>query len=566
MKINHSKNEIKNAVYSNLQNQAFSGLVQSAFISALPISSSEKTNPKINRALKNYCADALESLGSYSLLENAIRKETNASRLSLLNDMKNICDEIAYEAASRVANINVAMEASEDDDMEPEDETEDIPDDLTVEDEDDDLEGEELQEEEDTEPKKKILAGKTLEEIALDARLNDSEYKKLARKAESIDIPEISEVINNKVVDAINKEKDAYQEIDNANEKLKNALIENEDNSVENDIEAKEAVSRIIDKNFSSYQTREHKSIFSKLQLDATEMAMCTENASITADFLKDITYADTLSAFDIPEKTLGNAIESALNFRMANEACNPGNMEKAVKIGTMAAAIVLTLIETLNTLNLYRMSFDEAKSIVNRPNMMDNTPDAVLDSINSRSSSIISDQRKIINGSREANAIENASYKLSLLKKDLSRAVEGGINVDKKILADIDDLKELATNKIKKLDDTCAPASESAVSMTKKAQEANVINSNTIAKYISKRPTDHIYFRVTNESTIAVECFMSNRYIYGSTLKLEPVSEAVSVEKYLDNLVKTTDLGKITNHGERPKMTVINKGRRTEI
>ena len=83
MKINHSKNEIKNAVYSNLQNQVFSGLVQSAFISALPISSSEKTNPKINRALKNYCADALESLGSYSLLENAIRKETNASRLSL---------------------------------------------------------------------------------------------------------------------------------------------------------------------------------------------------------------------------------------------------------------------------------------------------------------------------------------------------------------------------------------------------------------------------------------------------------------------------------------------------
>ena len=58
----------------------------------------------------------------------------------------------------------------------------------------------------------------------------------------------------------------------------------------------------------------------------------------------------------------------------------------------------------------------------------------------------------------------------------------------------------------------------------------------------------------------------MSNRYIYGSTLKLEPVSEAVSVEKYLDNLVKTTDLGKITNHGERPKMTVINKGRRTDI
>ena len=685
LKINHSINEIKNAAYSNLQNQAFCGLVQSTFISALPLSTEDKASPKISKALKNYCSDALESLGSYSLLEYAIAKESNNSKRSLLLDMKEICDYVAREAAMDIAteavyreplkvakitpeivreklsspfkarvfskdyiatlierqkylqkllkkvdknsqdykdiraemklnkisaseimkirekynlsesekdfdigsllsigflgmpgycgnlryneyisdNMSV-LEAAGDDINEEDEEDTPVDEDLLI---DDDEEMSEEMEEDDGESKKKILAGKTLEEIAIDSRLSDSDYKKLAIRAETIDIPEIAEAINKKVVDAINREKESYQDIDDANEKLKNALIENDDNSIEDEEEAEEAVTRILDKNFRKMdQIKEHKSLFSKLQMDATEMAMCTESFSITSDLLKEVTYSDTLSVFKTPEKTLSNAIESALNFTMANESTNPMIAEKAIKIGTMAAAIILTFIETLNTLNLYKMSQNEVKAAVDRAPIMDETPGAVLDSINCKARDAVESQKRNIMSAKKTNALEDASYKLSLLAKDLSRAIEGGINIDKSIMNEINDLREVAASKVQRMDDSYIPASEAVIGVSKRAQDTNIVNSNTVAKYISKRPTDHIFFRIASENTVAIECFKNNKFVYGSTLKLEPVSEAVSVEKYIDNLVKTSDLGKISYLGNKPKMTVINKGQRTDI
>ena len=547
------------------QNEAFSGMVQSTFISALPIPEADKSNPMVTSVLKNYCSDALESLGGYSLLENAIRTETNLSKLSLLNDIRDTCMSVAKEAANEYSiSYQKAMEAEED---VSEDDDADVPDDLMIEEDEEDIADPQVDEDEmSEEPKRKILVGKTLEEIAIDSRLEDADYKKLAKKAESIDIPEISEIINKKVVDAINNEKESYEEIDRTNEKLKNALIENEDNAVENDDEAREAATRIMDRQFGCFDNKEHKTLFSKLQLDATEMAMCSESAMISERLLKSVTYNDTLSAFSSTEETLGEAIESALNFKIANECADPAIAAKAVKIGTMSAAIVLTFLETLNTLNLYKVSFDEAKQMVCKPPMIERAPAAVLDSINSKSAAIIDDQRRSIRAARDVNALESANYKLSLLKKDLTRATESGINISKEVLKNIDVLQETAMEKINRIDNNYTPASEAVIINTKKAIESNVVTANQVAKYIAKRPSDHIFFRIANEGTVAVECFKNNKYVYGSTIKLQPVSEAVSAEKYIETLVKTSDLGKIEYLSGKPKMTVLNRGSRTDL
>lgn len=537
-------------------------MVQSIFLSAIPLNNDVKMDPSMLNTLKNYCSNALENAGGISLLYNAINTETNSSKRGLLADIYSICDEVASEAA-----IRIAMEATEDeeeldenndlmiDEEDPEDEE------FAEEDDVDDLE----EDKELEEPKKKILPGRTLEEIAIDTQLTDEEYRKLAKRSDKIDSKEISEIINQKVVKALNDEKDTYEAIDKSNQKLKDALIENEDNEIDTEDEAKEAATRILDKNFKSYQNLEHRSVFSKLQLDAVEALMCSESATIDNKILEDITFNETLSIFTSREKTLSEAIESAINMKCMEPCCNTG---AAVELGTIIATIILTFIETLNTLNLHKVRYDEAATIAEKKPAMDYTPNSILENVNRKAGEFIEQQKREIRLSRDkdANALEAVAYNLNCLKNSLNKAIENGVNIDNSLITGINDISQDVHKNIAKIEDAYIPITEAAIALNKRSNEANIVAANTVAKYISKKNPDHIMFRVATESTIGIECYRDNKYVYGTNLVLQPTTESLSIEKTIESLARSSDLSKITCYGEKPKFTIINNGKRSSI
>ena len=131
MKIN--QNSVKNAVKDKLVNSCFNGIVQSVFLSAVPLDNELKMEPGMLNTLENYCSNALENAGGISLLYNALTTESNPSKKGLLADIYSICDEVATEAA-----IRIAMEATEDEEEDIDDISDDEFNDLKDKDDDTD--------------------------------------------------------------------------------------------------------------------------------------------------------------------------------------------------------------------------------------------------------------------------------------------------------------------------------------------------------------------------------------------------------------------------------------------
>ena len=171
--------------YNKFLTQAFESVVSSTFISAIPMSDEEKGSAV--KELRKYSNNALEAAGGYGLLIDAINTETNPHKKAFLMDINDICIATASEAAKRFAleatgdpestsladDVDALEEIDENADNEV-DEAND-PADAPEDDMEDVGEEDDIVEDKPEEPKKKVLLGKSLKELSLDARMTDAE-------------------------------------------------------------------------------------------------------------------------------------------------------------------------------------------------------------------------------------------------------------------------------------------------------------------------------------------------------------------------------------------------------
>ncbi len=576
-----NKIAIEQMAYNKFLTQAFESVVSSTFISAIPMSDEEKGSAV--KELRKYSNNALEAAGGYGLLIDAINTETNPHKKAFLMDINDICIATASEAAKRFAleatgdpestsladDVDALEEIDENADNEV-DEAND-PADAPEDDMEDVGEEDDIVEDKPEEPKKKVLLGKSLKELSLDARMTDAEYKSLARRAESIDIPQIAKIVSDKIIKTVNEEKKAYTELDEASERLKDALIEKEDNDIDTPEEAKEAVDRIIDMNFSKSCPREHKSLFSKIQLNAAETLMAMENVDfnrVDSNVLTKITCRTAPMIFE-EKATLNSALEEVMCTNINPDCADEYECHRKIKFGHILSIFIITLLETLNTLSLHKMNRKEAVAITNGPDIKDTAPGAVANGVNAQSAVALENLKKVIRESKDTAAIEAAVEKLDNLHSKLTECTNAGYNINKNLTAAIESLKAEASVRCEKITRAFEAANESlSISEARKNDMGNLTDKNfmtNVKKNIVKRCPKKVVFKIANEGAVHVD-FIGTPMEYTMSAAFESAHGGLSNTEYFKALAREANIPDIEyNDGTYPNIVIIDSfGRHT--
>lgn len=574
-----NKIAIEQMAYNKFLTQALETVVSATFIDAIPLSDQEKSSAV--KSLRRYSNQALEAAGGYNLLLNAVSTETNPHKKAFLMDLNEICVTTATEAAHRFAleasgdientsladdvdaleDIDNETDASMDDEGNEIDDTGDEADDIT----------DDTPTETPDEPKKKVLVGKTLQELSLDARMTDAEYKKLAARSESIDIPQISKIVSDKIIKTVNAEKQAYEDIDNANERLKDVLIEKEDNAIDTPEEAKEAVSRIVDMNFGKSCPREHKSLFSKIQLNAAESLIAMESVDfdkVDADILTRIT-CRTMPMIFQEKATLKSALEEVMCTSVNPECKDDYECHKIIKFGHILSVFIITLLETLNTLNLHKMNRKEALAITDGPDVKATTPAAVADCVNAQSAVALEHLKKAVRSAKDIGTLKATQYQLESLQNKLTECKKAGYNIDKNIVAAIEAISAEAILRGERIISNANAAMESfSVTEARRNDAGNEMDKafmSSVKANIDKRHPSRIVFKIANEGAVHVD-FIGTGMPYTMSAAFESTHGGLSNTEYFKALAREAGIPNTEySDGSNPKMVILdNFGRHT--
>lgn len=303
----------KMTLYNKLENKfrdfAFRAIVTECFMNALPFKQESFDTNDIS-ALKGVSSIAIESVGGFVALSNAICTTKNEQNKRLLCTMYNLCEDIAKEAATRVCEET------------PKDTKEHID----------------------------VIVDKAV--------MTPEETKKFVRGAGDIDVEGISEFIKEKTKEVITDEQKAYD----AEEEVKREIAEVLDTTDEAAIESSHFMT-----DFNKTLTREHKSLFSTIQSVACEMCTRHTNDEDNVEYkvLNEVVTEGFLDIFKKETKpTLEAAIECAINNTKV-ESDIPAN--KRMDIATLVSTITYTLVETLKSLGIYEPSITDVKGYVNK-------------------------------------------------------------------------------------------------------------------------------------------------------------------------------------------------------
>lgn len=578
------KNTIIESVGNKFLSNAFEAVVSTTFISALPLSDDDKRDRKTVNSLKSFAHKALESAGGYQLLIDAINNERNQSKLSLLKDLNSICYTTAMEAATRVA-----MEATADEEFDEDepDETEESLEDLKIDVEDDAEEaGGDPDEAADTasddaaeepvekpeEPKKKILKGKTLKELTLDARMTDQEYASLAKKAGNIDMADIAEIVNDKIIKAVNDEKKSYQQTDEANDRLKAALIERDDiNEDENPEEAKEAVEGIYRLNFGNNIPREHKSLFSTLQASIAETLIATEAASfdeLDVDLLTKVT-CRTLPHTFTETVSLSSAVEEALSTSIAVEGWNGSNCDDVIKFASLTSIIIMTFLETLNTMNIKIFDRDDIKCAVDRGAYNPANAACIAQNVDSCTKVALDAIRENIRKSNDISDLENAMEKTVEINDKLNEVAKKGHPVSSKLLASVESIQTEINARLAKVSKGYATATE-AISYAKalRNDEARRAFEGAVGRLkdrIINRWPDRVIFRI-NGNNIHSDMIKNNRTIATDDMTIGCALEGITATDFFKSVAKMNGINEIKLGNRILGTLIIDENGRTTI
>lgn len=319
-----NKTVLLSRLTNKIQTDLFVSIVDEAFINALPFTEADMT-PQMQTRFSDFTSATLESMGGINVLTKAIENPHNTtSQRNFLSDILMICHESAANCAMRIAAETDLKEA-------------------------------------------------TMGDVEKIAELNDKENEEFVAKAKNMHLETISDVIQDKTIAVIKAEKEALLKDEELNQKLKNAVSgESDEDSSLGDEALEEAVESVYRIAVAKNLPRNHVSLFSKLHDVAMESCIMSgekydhSTEQFPLSTLKDTMINRTLNLF--PNKpNPASAFESAVSY--SNIPADAGATMKDNNDAAMISAVAMyTMYETLQTMNLAKLSRDEVKTFIESP------------------------------------------------------------------------------------------------------------------------------------------------------------------------------------------------------
>ena len=553
-----NRQAIENAVGDIFLEKAFEAAIQSIAANAFPGINTLRENNKIHEFMA-FAHNALEAAGGYQTLLNAIATEKNPAKLNFLTELNAICVDTALEASTRFA-----MEAAEDEIDEEVDETDDPVEGIENEGDpniDDETSDEGDLEEPAPEPAKKILPGKDLQTLALDTPLSDKELKSLGSKLRSLDTPKITSIVNDKIVKAIETEKKAYAEIDEANDRLKAALTEKEELYNKSEQEALDSVTRVLGIALGEDTPREHVSLFSTLQVNsATAILSATESAgNVPLDKVATRVLCRTIPEKYTEKTNLIASIEEAIGAQLA---CANTNMsttdgkERILKLSTFIATMVLTFIETMHTLNLHNYTCKDIEGIVKTKGFDNCMTKAMTANVNQAACDAIEQCKKQITGTKDIGVLESALESIIKLHDKITSIEHKGIAINKEVHAAIESVQTAIVERSSKLSNEFDAATEGCSYASSLRNEVGMNNAlvamEQLGSLIKRKRPSRVICTLSEEGAMEATFMRDNNPYFTHSIALEGSFEAIGVEKYVDMLMKKTGIDTITYANNR--------------
>lgn len=501
--------------------------------------------------------------GSFTITpKNMNAKEARESALDIFDPAMEAGDDDAPDLTEKT---DEDLKKESDDDAEDSDDSDDTKEKDTTDDNEKDEEttDDDADDKEEDKAESPALTVRSLQTANVDAKMTDEEYEKFSNKVDSLDIAKISNIVNEKVVNAIADEKENYHAMDESNSRLKDAILK--DDSVADEKAAESVIESILEIPKKKYQS-EYQSLFSKLQLMAVESIALKPDIDMSkpdVDILTDITINSTFDAFAnkaATESTLIDTLNRAISMQSALEGaagCDC-NTEKFVQLGTAFATIIMALLETLHTMGFINPTSGDIKNIVNADTTVAKSIASIKNDVDNKVDIALENNEKRLNGYKSSGAVEATLVNLGTLKNKLIDATESGIDISFDTFSRIDALIEKARTKLTALEN----ADEIGYDLSNdRRHEEDILKANRVQKYVAARKPEHADFICTeNAGSIGVDisCYNDNKVVYHSSMALEGTHNGITAEDYVNLILNKSKFAGMTGLRIRGKNKTI--------
>lgn len=455
-------------VSEKIKTLAFEAFINETFVKALPFRT-ETLSDTSKSALTKYTMAVIEGMGGYDVLTNALHTEKDPKKLQLLKDIDSICTEAANKAANRTVKEKEAA----------------------------------------------IKNGSfSMEELVADAGLSKEEMNDFMDKSKKIDCDQLAEMIKNKVLDVLKKEKESHERIEKINTELRDAATpppsnpapeatdgslptdDSEDGTTnmqeDHDEEINETIESYTSLILGSQNKNEHKSFFSAIQQAACEQIIVTEAVDslnpneISLRRLKNLTFENTLKIFPNYHETLDEALENISMIRSAAEQeTYKENLDTIMEACMVDSVIVYSLFESLYTMNMIHPSVSDMKEAIENQTTILEKNEFDKKVINKKLDESLRDATAIAMASNDPERIEKAIDSFEKTKKIIEECKEECI--PEKQMETLESTIQLLKGKYEKL----AIANESSVESfyDRRRHEGNVAQMSRVKMLLAANP-----------------------------------------------------------------------------
>ena len=395
------------------------------------------------------------------------------------------------------------------------------------------------------------IASSNNEQRQLDSKMTDDEYGEFVDNAKSLDISKVAEIVNKKVIDTITSEKDTHQKIEDGSNKLKDAILNNDE--IPDETAAEAVIEKFTKLQNIVHKNNEHKSLFSKLQIMAIESVMSETDMTLTTSnvsrILTDVTTRGTFKIFTPTPRTLNEDYQKLMGMKKTCEASECNNMDACVLTGNAFAVIIMAFLETLHTLNMLKVNSIDVKNIVEKTNTVANNVKDITTNVSNSTLIALETFKKKISSETNPVVVESIIMKINDLKSKIVAATECGVSIDKKIMASIDNTISMATTRKNNLEKVYDKSNDFESKVNRVAIESDVMSANRVFNSFKHKQFDKLLLIPTTENVVDIVAMNGNIAVYSNSIMLsanESIDE-IGIDKYISMVVRKSNLNDLS-------------------
>ena len=466
-------------VRNKLTGKCLNAIVTEAFINALPFDKKEVANEVAS--LSKYSARVINKMHPENILNKALEANmSNREHQLYISNLKNSIDDVVESATKRIVN-----EAFLDDTPTP--------------------------------------------DVIAQAKLNEDETEKLVNASKQAGTDAVAKLVKDKMIQVIKDEKNAYETAAKLRAEVKDVIkSETEDlKTIEEDDVLESYFNMVLDPT----DVRNHISVFSKMQDMCMEAVMhSTESydGEVPYDTLEKITLESTFPFFDLSNRPLIEELKSmTIVTESVTECDNEEELQKKkkkiAKTAFICSICIMTLLETLKTMNLVKPTLTEVKQFVDEPTTAKSMTNVNLAKIDNKVSDVINDSKKYIAmGAFDSTEVVQVKESLEQAKNiltSMSISTESDVTSRDKIIEKID----AALTKMN------IPVPEKPVEIghfLARYKDENLTNIEHGVNIIAKKPlVQEVFINVKSDIKCAEKCKV-NVELKGMDASNKPIAE----------------------------------------